>query len=146
MKVTVSPLNVLQLLLTMSLVAFPLIGSDWPSTAMYMQIATAVASGVLGTVSIYAPPMLPSSVGVALLGTTGVQGIHILQGTIGAVVSTVAGITAANPTLAPVAHYVSSIGGVLMGVLGVVSPKALVGPIAAMRILRARRGPPLEIK
>lgn len=130
------PINVLQLALMAIVVTAPVVGADWPGSATWAQIAVAAASGVLGTVNLYAPPLQPTT----LLGPQGLQTVHVVQGLVSTLVSTLATIAATqphNPSLAAAAHIASTVGGVVGGVLGLFSPQAYLGPVASYRLRMA---------
>lgn len=134
----IAPLNYVQILLMILIVACPMAGVDWPRVAVVMQVAAACAAGSLAVVSLYATPIAPAS----FLSTTGIQAVHVIQGMIGTVVGILNGTVVAHPTWGPAIRIVSDVGGITMGVLGIFSPKALVGPIMALRIRRVPPPPP----
>jgi hypothetical protein len=131
----IAPINVVQLVLMILVVACPSIGADWPTLAVSMQVATALASASLASVNLYAPSVVPS----VIIGAQGIQAIHVVQGMIGTLVTTVAAIGAATPSWGPVVRITSEVGGIAMGILGIFSPKALTGPITMMRMMRMAR-------
>jgi hypothetical protein len=127
-----APLNTLQLTLMVLLCAAPLVGADWPSLGIPMQITVSVAAGVLSTLNFYVPSPVPSQV----LGPQGVQTVHVLQALLGSAVSTLSAMAAFSPTLGAAAHVATEVGGVLMGVLGLFSPQALATPAQSFRMRR----------
>lgn len=119
-----TPLNVIQIILMILVVACPSIGGDWPTVSTAMQVTAAIAASGLAIVNLYAPPLVPASI----LTPVGFQAVHVMQLFIGAIVSALATAGVARPTWDPAVHIVSDVGGILMGVLGLFSPKALGTP------------------
>lgn len=129
------PINALQLVMMAAMVTAPIVGKDWPASATWMQIVVAAASAILGTVSLYAPPLQTSQ----LLGPQGLQTVHVVQGIITTVISLLASVAATQPgnaSLAEVTHVATTLGGVFAGVFGLFSPQAYLGPIAQARLHR----------
>lgn len=129
----IAPINWLQVAFMILVVACPMIGSDWPATATAMQMTSAFSSAALGILSLYAPPPIPAT----FLTGSGVKAVHIVQGLIATLLTTISSMAVSNAALIPAMHVVTSVGGILMGVLGLFSPKALTSPLMIMRMRRA---------